>query len=91
MNINLILPFALRKSGLILNDTPKIHCKDPSVEDHSLFDEETGLIIQFTLNGTFYMFETRYLTEDEFENAENYPTIFLTLDSNRWDPYNESY
>ena len=39
MEINLIPPFVLREAGLILNDTPKIHCKDPSVEDHSLFDE----------------------------------------------------
>ena len=76
---------------MILNDTPKIHCKDPSVEDHYLFREETGLRIPFTLNGTFSMFETRSLTEDEIENAENYPTIFLTPDSNRWGPYNESY
>ena len=56
MYIHLIPPFVLRESGLILNDTPKIHCKDPSVEDHSLFDEETGLRIPFTLNGTFSIF-----------------------------------
>ena len=37
------------------------------------------------------MFETCSLTEYKIENAENYPTIFLTLDSNRWDPYDESY
>ena len=48
-----MLPFILREAGLVLNDTPKIHCDDPSVEDHSLFDEETGLRIPFTLNGTF--------------------------------------
>ena len=60
------------------------------MEDHSLFDEETGLIILFTLNGNFSMFETRSLTEDEIENSENYSTIFLTPDSNRWDPYDES-
>ena len=69
MDINLIPPFVLRESGLILNDTPKIHCKDPSVEDHSLFDEETGMRIPFTFNGTFLTFEPRSLTEDEIENA----------------------
>ena len=37
------------------------------------------------------MFENRSLTEDKIENAENYPTIFLTPDSNRWYPYDESY
>ena len=91
MDIKLIPPFVLRESGLILNDTPKIHCKDPSLEDHSLFDEETGLKIPFNLNGTLSMFETRPFTEDEIENAENYTTILLTLDLNRWDPYNELY
>ena len=48
-----------------MNDTPKTHCEDLSVEDHSLFDEETGLRILVTLNGTFSMFETSSLTENE--------------------------
>ena len=52
IDIDLIPPFVLREASLILNDTPNIHCKDPSVEDHSSFDEETGLRIPFTLNGT---------------------------------------
>ena len=39
MYINLILYFVLRESVLILNETPKIHCKDMSVEEHYLFDE----------------------------------------------------
>ena len=43
------------------------------------------------MNGTFSIFETRYLTEDEIENADNSPTIFLNLDSNRWDTYDELY
>ena len=67
-----------------MNDTPKIHCKYLSVTHHYLFNEEIGPRIQFTLNGTLSMFETSYLTEDEIEDAENYLTIFLTTDSNRW-------
>ena len=70
-----------------MNDTPKIHSEGPSVENHYLFDEKIGLIIPFTLNGTLLMFETRSLTEDEIENEENYPNIFLTPDSNKLDPY----
>ena len=64
MYINLIPPFILREAGLVLNYTPKIHFDDPSVEYHSLFDEETGMRIPFTLNGTFSMFASRYLMED---------------------------
>ena len=91
MDHNLVPPFVLREAGLILNDKPKIHYEDPSVEDHSLLHEETGLRIPFTLSDTFSVFETRSLTDEEIENAENYPTVFLTPDSNKWDPYDESY
>ena len=91
MDVNLIPPFVLIEVGLIFNYMPKIHFEYPSVEDHSLFYEETGLIISFNLNGTFLMFETRSLTEYEIENAENYPSIFLTLNLNKWGTYDESY
>ena len=56
MEHNLILPFILREAGLVLHDTPKINCNVPSAEDRSLFGEETGLIIPFTLDGTFSVF-----------------------------------
>ena len=38
MDHNLVPPFILREAGLILNDKPKIHYEDPSVEDHSFMD-----------------------------------------------------
>ena len=91
MEINLIPPFILRESELILSDTPKIHCDKPSVEDHSLVDEELGLRIPFTLNGTFLAFKILSLNEQEIVSAEDYQTMFLISDSNFWDPYNESY
>ena len=37
------------------------------------------------------MFETLSLTEDKIENVENYPNIFITLDSKKWDTYDEQY
>ena len=52
MSHNLVPSFILREIGLEVNDKPKIHCKDRSVEDHSLFHEESGLKIPFTLDGT---------------------------------------
>ena len=36
------------------------------------------------------MFKTRSPSEKEVEEIENYHTIFITPDSNVWDPYNES-
>ena len=38
MEHNLIPPFILREAGLVLHDTPKIHCIVPSAEYQSLFD-----------------------------------------------------
>ena len=89
MDNNLVPPFILREDGLILNYNPKIHCEDPSVEYHSLLDQETGLRIHFTLSGTFLVFETRSITNEEIEIVENYPTLFLTPDSKNLDPYNK--
>ena len=56
MEHNLKPPFILRETGLVLHDTPKIHCNVPSAEYHSLFDEETGMRIPFTLDGMFSVF-----------------------------------
>ena len=91
MEHNLIPPFILREAGLVLQYTPKIHCNVPSAEDHSLFDEETGLRIPFTLDGTFSVFKLRSLTNEEIYNVEDLETVFLTPYSNKWDPYDKSY
>ena len=81
MDHNLIPPFIMREAGLVVNETPKIHCDNPTVEDHSIFDEESGLRIPLSLNGIFSAFKTRALTDQEIEEVELYPTIFLTPDS----------
>ena len=90
MDHNLIPPFILREVGLVLNDTTKIHCNVPSAEYHSLFDEETGLRTPFTLDGTFSVFKSRSLTNEEINNDEDFEIVFLTPDSNKWDPYYKS-
>ena len=68
-----------------------LHCEDPSVENHSIFDEKSGLRIPLSLNGIFSVFKTRAPSEKEIEEIENYQTVFIAPDSNVWDPYNESY
>ena len=82
MDINLITPFIMREAGLVLNTTPKIHFDEPTIGDHSMFDEDSVLRIPLMLNGIFSAFETRSLNDDEIENAENHQTVFLTPDSN---------
>ena len=37
MNNNSIPPFIIQEVGIDMNDTPRIHVKDPSVDDHSLY------------------------------------------------------
>ena len=91
MEHNLIPPFIIREAVLVLNDTPNMHCNVPSAEDHSLFDEETGLRIPFTLDGTFSVFKSYSLTNEEINNGEDFETVFLTPVSNKWDPYDNSY
>eukprot|EP00957_Ditylum_brightwellii_P100170 7634033-Ditylum_brightwellii.AAC.1 len=36
MEYNLIPPFMMREVGLQVSDTPKIHMKDPTVDDHAI-------------------------------------------------------
>ena len=91
MEHKLIPPFILREAGLVLHDTPKIHCNVSSAEDHSIFDEETVLRILFTLGRTFSVFKSLSLTNEEINNVEDFETVFLTPDPNKWDPYDKSY
>ena len=60
----LFFPFILCEAGLILNDTPKIHIDNPSVEDHYLLDEESGLIITLKLLVILLIFQTHALTTE---------------------------
>ena len=42
---NLIPPFVMRAAGVTLNDTPNIHSKDPTIDDHCITFEDTDLRI----------------------------------------------
>ena len=43
MDNNLIPPFMLREMGVTVNDVPKIHKEDPTVDDHAITFMETGV------------------------------------------------
>ena len=53
MTNNLIPPFIMREAGVEINDQPKIHTKDPGVEDHSIYFPEAEFHITLSLNGVF--------------------------------------
>ena len=53
MKHNLIPPFILREAGLQVSDVPKIHCDEPTIDDHSMYDDKTKLRIPLKLDGIF--------------------------------------
>ena len=88
---NLISPFLIREAGLFLDETPKCHAPSPSVTNHLIIDSDTGMHIHMELNGIFLYFLTCQLTLDEMEYWERYPVVYLTPDSDRWDPNSSDY
>ena len=48
-----ITPFIMREVRLEVNVKHKIYCKEPTVEDHSIYAEEHDLRIPLKLNGIF--------------------------------------
>ena len=72
---------------LFLDETPKFQSTSLSLDNHTIHDEVTGLRIHLRLNGTFSYFASRSLTVEEQETWENYPVVYLTPDSDQWDPH----
>ena len=72
---NLIPPFIMREAGLVVKDTAKIHCHEPSVEDHSIYDPRTQTRIHLSLQGVFSGFDTRRLTQYEVDHVEDYDVV----------------
>ena len=56
MENNLIPPFMLREMGVTVNDVPKIHKDDPTVDDHVITFMETGFRIYLSFWGIFLYF-----------------------------------
>jgi len=88
MDRNLIPPFILREAGLIVNDKPKIHCNNPTEDDHTIQDKKTGLFIKLNLDGVFSYFDSRKPTHDDLLNAD---TVVITPEGTSWDPHSEHY
>ena len=53
MDQNLLPPFLVREASLFLDETPKFQPTDLTRDNHTIFDEETGMRIHLQLNGTF--------------------------------------
>jgi hypothetical protein len=91
MGHNLIPPFLIREAGLILNETPKHQTLYPTIDNHSIRDQHSGLRIHLQLNGIFSYFKTWPLNLEEQENWEDYQVVYVTPDGDSWDPYSEHF
>ena len=91
MTHNLLPPFLIREASLYLDETPKFQSTDLSLDNHTIYDEETGMRIHLQLNGTFSYFPTRPLTLEEQENWDGFPVVYLTPDGDSWDPQATHY
>ena len=69
---NLIPPFIMREAGLIVNDTPKFHVLEPSVEDHSIYFKDEKVRIPLSLNGIFSYFTIRTPSAEDMCDEENF-------------------
>ena len=83
MDNNLIPPFIMRHGGVTVNDKAKIHCVDPSEEDHYIIFPECELKIPLQLFGIFLYFHSRLPTVTELHECDK---VFITPDSNDWNP-----
>ncbi len=92
MEHNLIPPFIMREASLYVDETPKFQLADrASIDNHCVYDPESGLRIHLQLNGIFSYFSTRPLTVDEQMHWEDYDVVFLTPDGAMWDPHSLHY
>ena len=85
MSHNLIPPFVMRESGTRVNEVPKIHCEDPTEEDHTLHFKENDLRTLLQLNGIFSHFPCETPTEEDMEDCDETKVLFLTPEG-VWDP-----
>ena len=87
MEHNLIPPFMLREMGVTVNDMPKIHMEDPTVDDHAITFMETGFRIPLSLWGIFSYFLTSKPTHVDLLNQSEVYILSLAT----WNPHSDAY
>jgi hypothetical protein len=87
MRNNLLPPFVLRQVGMVVNDTPKIHVAEPTIDDHSIMFPETGFRIPLSLYGVFSYFSTSKPTITMMQESEE---VYLLTPTN-FNPHDDAY
>ena len=84
MEINLIPPFLMNESGLLVDNVTSIHCGEDVFNDiHCIIvqEEDIDLQIPLILYVIFSYLPTWGLTPDDIENIDNVEAILFTSDS----------
>jgi hypothetical protein len=88
MDNNLIPPFVMREAGLIVNDTPQIHLRKPTVNDHAILFKDSYMKIPLSLWGIFSYFPTRAPTNDQLDACDD---VYLLTPNGVWNPHSDAY
>ena len=88
MDHNLVPPFIFREAGLIVHDTPEIHVKNPSVEDHTIFFPKYDVQIPLSLNGIFSCFPSSKTSIYDMDICDD---IFLMNPEGTWNHHTDDY
>ena len=94
MSNNLIPLFIMRENGIVVNECAKIHCEDPTREDHTIIFKGYDLHIPLQLHGIFSYFITRKPDIVSLEGVHeplNNATEIYTLTPARWNPHTDIY
>ena len=83
MQNNLVPPFIMREAGTQVNDVPKIHVKDPTVEDHSIGFPGHNFRTPLSLWGVFSYFPTSAPTLLQLEECDE---VHMLTPNGRWNP-----
>jgi hypothetical protein len=88
MENNLIPPFVMREAGLTVNDTPTIHLREPTVNDHAILFEDSDMKITLSLWGIFSYFPTRAPTNDQLDACDD---VYILTNNGVWNPHSDAY
>ena len=88
MYINLIPTFIVREAGVFINDKPKIHVSDPSLDDHAIIFVKDNMITPLKINGILSYSETTTPIPEQVRDCED---VFLITPEHNLEPHTKMY
>ena len=74
-----------------MDEQVKIHAKDASKKNQSIYSHEIGLRISLQLESIFSIFKTRKISNEEIAEPGGYKLLYLAPDADSWDPNCEAW